>query len=53
MKIFLKELLSIPGNEKCADCGSRDAKWTSLNLGVREEIFFRKICFFFKDYYLY
>uniref|UniRef100_A0A1I8BL30 Arf-GAP with coiled-coil, ANK repeat and PH domain-containing protein 2 n=1 Tax=Meloidogyne hapla TaxID=6305 RepID=A0A1I8BL30_MELHA len=34
MKIFLKELLSIPGNEKCADCGSRDAKWTSLNLGI-------------------
>uniref|UniRef100_A0A915NAM5 Uncharacterized protein n=1 Tax=Meloidogyne javanica TaxID=6303 RepID=A0A915NAM5_MELJA len=34
MKIFLKELLSISGNEKCADCGSRDAKWTSLNLGI-------------------
>ncbi|KAF7635551.1 hypothetical protein Mgra_00005093 [Meloidogyne graminicola] len=34
MKLFLKELLSIPGNEKCADCGSKDAKWTSLNLGI-------------------
>jgi hypothetical protein len=34
MKFFLKKLLSISGNEKCADCGCEDAKWTSLNLGI-------------------
>lgn len=38
MKNFLTQLLSIAGNEKCADCSSKNAKWTSLNLGVRIKI---------------
>lgn len=41
MKLFLKELLAVPGNDRCADCGCPDAKWTSLNLGVR--LFWRLI----------
>lgn len=32
--IFREKLLQIPGNDKCADCGCPDAKWTSINLGV-------------------
>ena len=31
---FIKELLSVPGNERCADCGCINAKWTSINLGI-------------------
>ncbi|XP_066921293.1 arf-GAP with GTPase, ANK repeat and PH domain-containing protein 1-like [Clytia hemisphaerica] len=27
-------LKSIPGNDQCADCGSKDAEWASLNLGI-------------------
>uniref|UniRef100_A0A183BSQ4 Arf-GAP domain-containing protein n=1 Tax=Globodera pallida TaxID=36090 RepID=A0A183BSQ4_GLOPA len=34
MKRFLKQLLAIPGNDRCADCGCPDAKWTSLNIGA-------------------
>uniref|UniRef100_A0A914H2P7 Uncharacterized protein n=1 Tax=Globodera rostochiensis TaxID=31243 RepID=A0A914H2P7_GLORO len=34
MKRFLKQLLGIPGNDRCADCGCPDAKWTSLNIGA-------------------
>ncbi|KAL3113706.1 hypothetical protein niasHT_016796 [Heterodera trifolii] len=34
MKQFLKQLLAIPGNDRCADCGCPDAKWTSLNIGA-------------------
>ncbi|KAG9443683.1 hypothetical protein H6P81_015023 [Aristolochia fimbriata] len=30
----LEELLCHPGNELCADCGSPDPKWVSLNVGV-------------------
>ncbi|XP_072975519.1 probable ADP-ribosylation factor GTPase-activating protein AGD11 [Typha angustifolia] len=30
----LENLLSQPGNRLCADCGSQDPKWVSLNLGV-------------------
>eukprot|EP00835_Amoeboradix_gromovi_P001982 NODE_102_length_20354_cov_0.272018.p4 type:complete len:382 gc:universal NODE_102_length_20354_cov_0.272018:11632-10487(-) len=28
-----KLLLKVPGNETCADCGQRDARWCSINLG--------------------
>eukprot|EP01080_Neovahlkampfia_damariscottae_P002650 gene2650-3847_t len=31
---FPKELLKIPGNNKCADCDAPDPKWTSINLGI-------------------
>uniref|UniRef100_A0A915EIM6 Uncharacterized protein n=1 Tax=Ditylenchus dipsaci TaxID=166011 RepID=A0A915EIM6_9BILA len=32
---FLRSLYAIPGNEKCADCGSKkDTKWASINLGI-------------------
>lgn len=27
-------LKNVPGNDKCADCGSPDPDWASLNLGV-------------------
>eukprot|EP01112_Ceratiomyxa_fruticulosa_P018092 TRINITY_DN5742_c0_g1_i1.p1 TRINITY_DN5742_c0_g1~~TRINITY_DN5742_c0_g1_i1.p1 ORF type:complete len:187 (-),score=29.53 TRINITY_DN5742_c0_g1_i1:398-958(-) len=27
-------LLDLPGNNRCADCGALDPKWTSINLGV-------------------
>ncbi|XP_022141417.1 probable ADP-ribosylation factor GTPase-activating protein AGD11 [Momordica charantia] len=30
----LEDLLHQPGNRLCADCGSPDPKWVSLNLGV-------------------
>ncbi|KAG7016631.1 putative ADP-ribosylation factor GTPase-activating protein AGD11, partial [Cucurbita argyrosperma subsp. argyrosperma] len=30
----LEDLLCQPGNNLCADCGSPDPKWVSLNLGV-------------------
>ncbi|XP_047322046.1 probable ADP-ribosylation factor GTPase-activating protein AGD11 [Impatiens glandulifera] len=30
----LENLLAEPGNKVCADCGSPDPKWVSLNLGV-------------------
>ena len=29
-----RQILLIPGNEVCCDCGSRDPKWASINLGV-------------------
>jgi len=29
-----KQILLIPGNEKCCDCGSPDPKWASINLGI-------------------
>lgn len=28
------EIFHIPGNDRCADCGHREAKWASINLGV-------------------
>ncbi|XP_067945611.1 arf-GAP with coiled-coil, ANK repeat and PH domain-containing protein 2-like isoform X2 [Watersipora subatra] len=27
-------LFTIPGNDQCADCGSRDPRWASVNLGI-------------------
>lgn len=30
----LESMLSEPGNQLCADCGSRDPKWVSLNIGA-------------------
>lgn len=27
-------LKSLPGNDKCADCGAPEPEWASLNLGV-------------------
>lgn len=41
MQNFREKLLQISGNEKCADCGCRDAKWASINLGVILKNFFR------------
>lgn len=29
-----KQLLLIPGNDKCCDCGSAQPQWASINLGV-------------------
>jgi hypothetical protein len=41
--MFLRELSAIAGNEKCADCGSNDTKWASINLGV-SGIYLKKLC---------
>lgn len=30
----IKELMEIPGNNTCADCGDQDPQWASLTLGV-------------------
>lgn len=30
----LLELLKVPGNGECADCGKKDPEWASYNLGV-------------------
>lgn len=30
----LDALKTVPGNDKCADCGSPEPDWASLNLGV-------------------
>ncbi|KAL0268895.1 UNVERIFIED_CONTAM: hypothetical protein PYX00_010679 [Menopon gallinae] len=29
-----EQLLKIPGNDKCCDCGNPDPKWASINLGI-------------------
>ena len=28
------DFLDVPGNDKCADCGSKKPKWASINLGI-------------------
>lgn len=30
----LKKLVTLPGNEKCADCGGPEPRWVSINLGI-------------------
>jgi len=30
----LNEILSIPGNNECAECGAQDPRWSSWNIGV-------------------
>jgi hypothetical protein len=30
----LQQILSLPGNGQCADCGARNPAWASWNLGV-------------------
>ncbi|XP_033763338.1 arf-GAP with coiled-coil, ANK repeat and PH domain-containing protein 2-like isoform X2 [Pecten maximus] len=30
----LEQLLSIPGNDHCCDCGSPEPRWSSINLGI-------------------
>merc|ERR1719456_2210071 len=31
---ILKKLRSQPGNDQCAECGTKDNTWSSVNLGV-------------------
>ncbi|XP_055958090.1 arf-GAP with coiled-coil, ANK repeat and PH domain-containing protein 2 isoform X2 [Patella vulgata] len=34
-KAFIsQQLLQIPGNDKCCDCGASDPRWASINLGI-------------------
>lgn len=33
-KINWRQILLIPGNMRCADCGNTDPKWSSINLGI-------------------
>ena len=30
----IARIRSLPGNDKCADCGSPDPEWLSVNLGI-------------------
>ena len=34
IKRTAKQILLIPGNEVCCDCGSSNPKWASINLGI-------------------
>ena len=34
VKRTAKQILLIPGNEVCCDCGSPNPKWASINLGI-------------------
>lgn len=29
-----KQLLKIPGNDRCCDCGHQEPRWCSINLGI-------------------
>jgi len=31
---ILKQLMSLPENSRCADCGKKDPSWASINLGI-------------------
>ncbi|KAL5013373.1 hypothetical protein ScPMuIL_007643 [Solemya velum] len=33
-QLRMTQLLSIPGNDHCCDCGSPDPRWASINLGI-------------------
>ncbi|XP_062533188.1 LOW QUALITY PROTEIN: arf-GAP with coiled-coil, ANK repeat and PH domain-containing protein 1-like [Armigeres subalbatus] len=33
-KINWTQILRIPGNSRCCDCGNTDPKWASINLGI-------------------
>ncbi|XP_058232870.1 arf-GAP with SH3 domain, ANK repeat and PH domain-containing protein 1 isoform X4 [Hemibagrus wyckioides] len=33
-KAIIEDVLRIPGNEVCCDCGAADPKWLSTNLGI-------------------
>uniref|UniRef100_A0A4W5N2M5 Arf-GAP domain-containing protein n=1 Tax=Hucho hucho TaxID=62062 RepID=A0A4W5N2M5_9TELE len=33
-KAIIDDVLRIPGNEVCCDCGAADPKWLSTNLGI-------------------
>lgn len=33
-KINWRQILLIPGNMRCADCGNTDPKWASINFGI-------------------
>ncbi|GCB83628.1 hypothetical protein scyTo_0024229, partial [Scyliorhinus torazame] len=30
----LQQVLRLPGNERCCDCGRADPRWASINLGI-------------------
>uniref|UniRef100_A0A2C9KZY6 Arf-GAP with coiled-coil, ANK repeat and PH domain-containing protein 2 n=1 Tax=Biomphalaria glabrata TaxID=6526 RepID=A0A2C9KZY6_BIOGL len=33
-KIRMEQLLTIPGNSHCCDCGANEPRWASINLGI-------------------
>ena len=30
----IKQILEVPGNSACADCGQENPRWASINLGI-------------------
>ncbi|XP_076451929.1 arf-GAP with coiled-coil, ANK repeat and PH domain-containing protein 2-like isoform X2 [Babylonia areolata] len=33
-KLRMEQLLAVPGNSQCCDCGTPDPRWSSINLGI-------------------
>ncbi|XP_071109531.1 arf-GAP with coiled-coil, ANK repeat and PH domain-containing protein 2-like isoform X2 [Haliotis cracherodii] len=34
VQVRMEQLFSVPGNDRCCDCGSPEPRWASINLGI-------------------